>query len=165
MVDIKAARNNLYERMKAVFSDECFGSLFPGSTVPDVFLGFPVNEPPFYIAVDEIPEGVSNDASVSMGHSEATFDLNIWLCSTHRNLLTVADSLIDYECTIIDAICADQTLGRTVDIAFPRVSDTGTAANPSKRYIGAANITVTCSKFSNCPNQIKEIVDAVNRNN
>lgn len=165
MVDIKAARNNLYERTKAVFSDECFGSLFPGMTVPDVFLGFPVNEPPFYIAVDEIPEGITADPAASMGHAEVTFELGIWLCTSNRDLLTVADSLIDYECTIIDAICADQTLGRTVDNAFPRVSDTGTAANSSKRYIGAANITVTCSKFSNCPNQIKESVDAVNRKN
>lgn len=165
MVDIKAARNNLHERVKAVFSDECFGALFPGMTIPDVFLGFPVNEPPFYVAIDEIPENTSAGAAVSMGHSEITFDLGIWICASNRELLTVADSLIDYEGVIIDAICADQTLGRTVDNAFPRVTNTGTAANSSKRYIGAANITVACSKFSNCPNQIKEIVDAVNRKN
>lgn len=165
MVDIKAARDNLHARIKAVFSESCFGALFPDDALPEVFLGFPVNEPPFYIAVDEIPEGTASGSAVSMGHGEVTFDLNIWLCATSSKLLIVADSLIDYQTAIIDAIMADQTLGRIVDSAFPRVTNTGTAANSSKRYTGAANIAVSCTKYSNCPNQIKEIVDAVNCEN
>lgn len=159
------ARDVLHKRLEAVFGEEAFGSLYPGVKAPKVTLGFPVNEPPFYVAVDEIADTVSTGGAASMGHAEVSFDLNVWLCASHKDLKTAADSLIAYEDAIFAAVLADQRLNLTVDNAFPSIRNAGTGADSSKRYVAAANVAVACTVGSCCPAQIKEIVDAANRNN
>lgn len=144
------ARNALYERLVKVFPK------LQGFQEPSVTLGFPNNEPPFYVAVDEIVDVASTEGAASMGHAKVTFELNVFICAVHRELVTAADTLLSYIDTVFSAILADHTLGMSVDNSFPAVTNAGTSADSSKRYIAAANVTITCSVASACPAWIKE---------
>lgn len=157
------ARNELHKRLVAVFSEDNFTSLCEAK-VPNVYLGFPTNEPPFYVAVDEIIDTATTDGSASMGHAKVSFELNVFLCAVHRDLTTAADTLLAYIDVLFSAILADQSLNYSVDNSFPQITTAGTAADSSKRYIAAANVSVTCEIGSVCPARIKEIVNDANSN-
>lgn len=157
------ARDVLHKRLEAVFSEENLAK-FCDAKAPKVSLGFPVNEPPFYVAVDEITDTASTDGAASMGHAEVSFNLNVWVCASHKELKTAADAVISYVSTIFAAVLADQQLNNTVDNAFPSLRDAGTGADSSKRYVAAATVVIACKVGSVCPAEIKEIVDAANRN-
>lgn len=164
MVTVVNARDALLRRMEAVFSEENFGELFPDYEHPKVTLGFPTNESPFYVAVDEIAEPINMEGAVSMGHASLDFTLHVWVFARHKDLGKAADTLLAYIMTVLFSVLADQCLDYTVDNSFPRVDGAGTAADTSKRYQAAASIAINCSVGSVCPDKIKEIVDETNRN-
>ncbi len=163
VIPASEARDVLHKRLEAVFSKENLAK-FSDAQAPKVNLGFPVNEPPFYVAVDEIIDTANTDGAASMGHAEVSFNLNVWVCATHKDLKTAADAVIAYISTIFAAVLADQQLNNTVDNAFPSLRDAGTGADSSKRYVAAAKVVIACKVGSVCPSEIKEIVDAANRN-
>ncbi len=163
MVTFSEARDALNRRMASVFGD-AFASIHPGVKQPKVFVGFPVNEPPFYIAVDEVVDTASSSEAASMGHARIDFTLRVWCCSRHSSQREAADTLLAYVDTVFKAVLADQTLDMTADIAFPRVETAGTSADSEKRYIAAASVAIDCSVFSQCPNEVMEAVNAANRN-
>ena len=163
VIPAAAARDVLHGRLAAVFDPGAFGSLYPGVKAPRVELGFPVNEPPFYVAVDEIAETASTGGSASMGHAEVSFDLQVWLCASHKELKTAADAVLAYADAVFAAVLADPQLNLTVDNALPSIRNAGTGADSSKRYVAAASVAVACTVGSCCPAEIKEIVDAANR--
>ena len=163
VIPASEARDVLHKRLEAVFNKENFAK-FSDAQAPKVTLGFPVNEPPFYVAVDEIIDTANTDGAASMGHAEVSFNLNVWVCATHKDLKTAADAVIAYISTIFAAILADQQLNNTVDNAFPSLRDAGTGADNSKRYVAAATVVIACKVGSVCPAEIKEVVDAANRN-
>lgn len=156
------ARDVLHRRLEAVFASERFGELY-GAAVPKVFLGFPKNEPPFYVAVDEICDTATTDGAASMGHAEVRFSLGVWVAASHRDLKTASDAVLSYADAIFASVLADPQLNMSVDNSYPRITSAGTAADDSKRYIAAMNIAIDCSVFSACPAEIKEAVDAANR--
>lgn len=158
VTDYIQARNVLKRRLDAVFASEAFAGLYPGAKAPKVFLGFPVTEPPFYAAVDEITDSSRTTGGVSMGHAEVDFSLRVWLCAQHTDLATASDSLMAYIDAVFGAMMADPQLCGTVDSAFPSIEAAGTSADSSKRYIAAASVAIACTVYSACPAALAEVV-------
>lgn len=152
------ARDVLHRRLEALFASEAFDSLYPGARAPKVCLGFPVTEPPFYAAVDEIADASATSGGVSMGHAEVDFTLHVWLYAQHTDLMTAADTLMAYVDAVFGSVMADPQLCGTVDSAFPSIETAGTAADGSRRYIAAASVAVECSVYSACPASLAEVV-------
>lgn len=160
MVTFAAAREEVQRRMQAVFAPGTFADLYPGVQAPKVFRGFPVNEPPFYAAVDEIVDSARTSGAASMGHAQYDFTVHVWLFAQHRDQVTAADTLLAYIDAVFASVLADHTLRGTVDNCFPSVETCGTAADSSKRYTAAAAIAIECAVFSQCPARLKEVVNA-----
>lgn len=154
------ARDELKRRLDAAFSPEAFESEYPGAKAPKVYLGFPVSEPPFYAAVDEIADAVETAGAVTMGHAEVSFELHVWLFASHTDLKVAADSLLSYVDAVFACVMADHTLGMAVDNSLPRVDTAGTSADSSKRYMAAASVAIRCTVSSACPAYIKEAINA-----
>ena len=161
MVAFAAARDVLKKRLEAVFSSSAFVELY-GSAEPKVYQGFPVNEPPFYVAVDEIVDTATTTGAVTMGHAQIDFTVHVWCCARHAEQGVAADTLLDYIDAVFKAVLADQRLNFTVDNSFPEIEAAGTAADNTKRYIAAATIAVRCSVFSQCPAELLEVVHESN---
>ena len=162
VTDYVRARDVLKQRLDAVFASEAFGDLYPNAKAPRVFLGFPVTEPPFYAAVDEIVEASETSGGVSMGHAEVGFTLRVWLCAQHADLATAANTLLAYIDAVFGSVMADPQLCWTVDNAFPSIDTAGTAADSSKRYIAVASVAVACTVHSTCPASLAGVVAASN---
>ena len=162
VTDYAGARNVLRRRLEAVFSPEAFGALYPGAKAPKVFLGFPVTEPPFYAAVDEIVDSSATSGAASMGHAQVEFTLRVWLCAQHADLKAASDTLLAYIDAVFGSVMADPQLCGTVENAFPSVETAGTAADSSKRYIAAASVAVACTVYSACPASLAGVVEAAN---
>lgn len=156
------ARDVLEERLRAVFDADAFASLYPGTKAPRVYLGFPVTEPPFYAAVDEIVSAAETDGGASMGHAQVDFTLRVWLCAQHMDLKTASDALLAYIDAVFGSVMADPQLCESVDNAFPSVETSGTAADSSKRYIAAASVAIRCIRYSACPAELAAAVRACN---
>ena len=162
VTDYARARNVLKKRLDAVFASEAFGILYPDAKTPKVFLGFPVTEPPFYAAVDEIIDEAATSGGVSMGHAQVDFTLRVWLCAQHADLMAASDTLMAYVDAVFGSVMADPQLCETVENAFPSIETAGTAADGSKRYIAAASVAVACTVYSACPASLAEVVNASN---
>lgn len=158
VTDWTAARDVLEGHLAAVFDAETFGELYPDAKPPKVMLGFPVNEPPFYAAIDEIVDAAETAGGVSMGHAEVGFTLRVWLCAQHSDLKTAADTMLAYIDAVFGAIMADPQLCETVDNAFPSIETAGTAADSSRRYIAAASVAIACTRYSACPATLYEAI-------
>lgn len=163
MVTFSEARNVLKERLARVFSADTFGSLYPDVQAPKVIQGFPVDEPPFYVAVDEIVDTAQSSGAASMGHARIDFTLHVWCFARHTKQEVAADTLMAYVDAVFKSVLADQRLGMTVDNSFPEIETAGTAADSSKRYTAAASVAVQCHVFSQCPAEIMEVVNASNQ--
>jgi hypothetical protein len=163
VTDFIRARNVLLRRIRTVFEPEIFAELYPETEkAPKVHLGFPVTEPPFYAAVDEIVDAAETSGGVTMGHAQVDFTLRIWLCAQHSSLETASDALMAYIDAVFGAVMADPQLCGTVDSAFPSVETAGTAADSSKRYIAAASVAISCTRYSACPARLAAAVAASN---
>ena len=154
------ARDELKRRLDLVLAEGSIEELYPGAKAPKVYLGFPVNEPPFYAAVDEIVDAAETSSAASMGHAQVSFDLHVWLCARHTDLKAASDCLLAYIDAVFACVMADHTLGMAVDNAMPSVETAGTAADSSKRYIAAASVRVSCTVASACPAYIREAINA-----
>lgn len=159
MVTFTQARDALRDRLERVFTGDVFGHLYPGCQIPKVYQGFPVDEPPFYVAVDEIADTAQSNGSASMGHARIDFTVRVWCCARHVSQKTAADTLMAYVDAVFCSVLADQRLDMTVDNGFPQIESAGTAADGSKRYIAAASIAITCQVYSVCPTEIMEVAN------
>lgn len=157
MVTFSEARDALHKRLEAVFAAHLYAV-----QEPKVYLGFPVNEPPFYVAVDEIADVAASSGAASMGHARIDFTLHVWCLARHADLKTASDTLLAYVDAVFKAVLADQRLNGTVDNSFPSIETAGTSADSSKRYTAAASVAVECSVFSQCPKELMEVVNASN---
>lgn len=158
MVGYAAARDELYRRLCAVFASGAFADLY-GVERPKVYRGFPTTEPPFYVAVDEIATDARATGSASMWHAEFTFGIKVYLFAQHVDLIVASDTMLAYLDAAMAAVLADATLAGTVDNATASVDTEGTAADSSRRYMAAAQMTVECRVYSACP---AELLEAIN---
>ena len=154
------SRDALARRVRAVFDEKAFGATFGDMQPPDVFDGFPVNEPPFYVAVDEMATAISTDAGATTAARGMAFSLRVWCLAKHRGLSDASDTVSAYVQQIMWMLSADHTLGMTVDAASASVDDLGTGATPDRQYIAAACVVIECKVYSMCPP--KEIREAIN---
>lgn len=163
MIPAEAARDVLHERLEALFSRETFAQI-SDVQAPKVFLGFPVDEPQFYVAVDDLPDTATTTGAASMGHAEFTFSLTVYMCAIGPTRAKASGTVLSYMATVFAAVLADQQLNFTVENAFPRVKAAGSAPDSSKSYIAAIDLAIECSVGSVCPAKIKEIINELNRN-
>ena len=161
MVTFAKARDVLKQRFDAVFSSGAFAALY-GVQAPKVYQGFPVTEPPFYVAVDEVVDTATTTGAVTMGHAQIDFTIHVWCFAQHVNQETAANTLLSYVDAIFKAVLADHRLNFTVDNSFPEIRSAGTSADSSKRYTAAASIDIRCSVFSQCPAELMEVVHESN---
>lgn len=164
VLPVREANAALLARLTALFEDAAFADLAPGITPPRVYRGFPKDEPPFYVAVDEIADEIAAGGGASVGHASIEFTTHVWLFARHRSKETVSDTLLAYADTVLAAVMADHTLDMAVDNAQPSVASAGTAADSSNRYMAAASVDIRCTVGSACPARVKEIVNETNRN-
>lgn len=162
MVTFTQARDVLRKRLGSVFGS-AFTTMHPGVQAPKVYQGFPPNEPPFYVAVDEIIDTAASSGAASMGHARIDFTVHVWCFARHANQETAANTLLAYVDTVFKAVLADQRLNGAVDNSFPEIETAGTSADSSKRYIAAASVAVACHVFSQCPAELMEVVNEGNQ--
>lgn len=153
------SRDALHERLGAVIDE--FYSLYPDVHPPKLFKGFPVGEPPFYIAVDEMVPSATSAGAASIGQDSITWTLGVWAFTKHANLITASDALLTYIDMIFSVVAADPTLGRCVDNAFPAIEVIGTSRESGNYYISAAQISIECTAEATCPPEIRQIVRAM----
>lgn len=163
MIPATEVRDVLHERLRAVFSSEALLAAL-GVKAPVVSKGFPVNEPPFYVAVDEICDTAQTSGATSMASATVDFVVHVWCFSEHRDLKVAADTLMAYVGVVFASVIADRTIGGNVTSSLPSVREAGTASNGSKRYYASAVVDVTCFVSSSCPCEIKEIIDELESN-
>ena len=156
MVTYQAARDELHRRLSAVV--EAFGKLYPGVQAPTCFLGFPANEPPFYVAVDEIVDTATTTGKATTGHGTLEFALHVLCFARHSSRETAANTLLAYVDAVFNAVMADQRLKMTVDNSFPEVEQAGVSADSSKYCMAAAMVGVRCTVFAKCPDSFKEVI-------
>lgn len=163
VTDYIRARDELHRRLAHIFAPELFAGLYPEAAhEPQVFLGFPVTEPPYYAAVDEIVDSLDTTGSATMGHAEVSFTLHVWLSAQHADLKKASDTLLCYIDAVAGAILADQRLNMSVDNSFASIEASGTAADSSKRYIAAASMAIECTVYSQCPAALMQAVAEAN---
>lgn len=150
------SRNELFRHLEAALS--VFDQVYPDMQAPKLFLGFPVSETPFYIAVDEIVPSASAVGAASIGQDTVTWTLGVWLFSKHMNLLTASETLLAYEELVFSAVSADPTLGRTVDNSFAAIEVTGTARDSGNYYVASTQISVECRAEATCPPEIRQVI-------
>ncbi|MBQ9041583.1 MAG: hypothetical protein IJ111_02080 [Eggerthellaceae bacterium] len=163
VTDYIRARDELHRRLARIFEPELFATLYPqAEKSPKVFLGFPVTEPPYYCAVDEIIDNLDTAGSATMGHAEVSFTLHVWLSAQHADLEKASNTLLCYIDAVAGAVLADQRLNMSVDNSFAGIEASGTAADSSKRYIAAASMAVECTVYSQCPAALLQAVADAN---
>lgn len=156
MVTFQAAKDELHRRLEAVAAS--FDALYPGVQVPSVFKGFPVNEPPFYIAVDDAVDTATTEGKATNGHGTLEFVVHVMCFARHSNRETASNTLLSYVDAVFCSVMADQRLKGAVDSSFPSVEAAGTSADNSRYYMAAASVAVRCSVFAKCPREFREVV-------
>ena len=68
---------------------------------PVVTKGFPKNEQPFYVAVDEIVTDAQPGKGASTGQAEMEFSANVWVCARHADLVKAANTAMSYADAVI----------------------------------------------------------------
>lgn len=156
MVTFIAAKEELRRRMQAVVDK--FPSLYPEVQAPTVYDGFPINEPPFYIAVDDAVDAATTDGKSTGGHATIEFTIHVLCFARHSSRAVASSTLLSYVDAVFNAVLADQRLGGAVDNGFPSIEAAGTSADSSKYYMAAASVAVRCAVFSRCPREFKEAI-------
>lgn len=156
MVTFKAARDELYRRMCKVA--EAWGELYPGIQAPKVEDGFPTSETPFYIAVDSIVDTAEMSGRATVGAGNLEFTVHVMCFARHSSLETASTTLLAYEDAVFKAVMADQRLAGSVDNSFPAIEAAGTSPDSSKYHMAAASVGVSCTVFSKCPQEFREVV-------
>lgn len=156
MVTFIEARDELHRRLRAVA--DAFGTLYPDVQKPTVYAGFPVNEPPFYIAVDDAVDTATTDGKATNGHATYEFVVHVLCFARHASRETASNALLSYVDAVFGAVMADQRLKGAVDNSFPSVETAGTSADNSKYHMAAASVAVRCAVFAKCPQAFREVV-------
>lgn len=156
MVTFADAAAELYRRVDALCG--AFGSLYPGVPAPKAFDGFPVNEPPFYIAVDDVIDTAEASGAATNGAGRLDFTVHVMCFARHSDRRVCSGALLSYVDAVFKAVMADQRLRMSVDTCFPSVEAAGISADNSKRYMAAASVGVRCTVFSKCPRQVMEVI-------
>ena len=155
-----AARDALERRLESFFGCDAFPSLFPAAVkAPAVSVGFPVNEPPFYVAVDEIVDDLQPGKGATCGQVAVKFRITVYACARNSDLLKAADTAASYAHAAIMCVLADQTLGGSVDHAVPSIAGGGTAADGDRKYIATEVVSVECDAWAVCPQEVRDAVE------
>lgn len=156
MVAAIEARDVILGRIQKAVSK--WDELYPGIQAPKVCDGYPATEPPFYIAVDTIATTANVTGQSTIGAGRWEFSVSVLCFARNTDKVVASEALMSYVDAAFRCVMADQTLGRTVDNAFPSLDAAGTAADTSKRTLAAASVSVRCSLFSVCTQEFKEAV-------
>lgn len=157
------AAKALYERLQLVLSDAGLALYAEPVPKPQLSFGAPVNKRPNTVWLDPLPMTVSTNGSATSFENQTTFALTVFCMSRHTDRNVAVANVQRYVNSVYMGVMADATLGRQVDNAIPRVSETGSDSTPEKQYIVAASVDVTCKASSMCPREFKELVADASR--
>lgn len=150
------ASKALYERLSLSLTEGL--SLFDDAKQPTVTYGIGSKRPPFHVWVNPLARAVSTGGSVS-GHEYRTeFAFYVYLTATHTDLDEAVRLVNMWAWAAYMGVSAEATLGRSVDLAIPRVSDSGYDTTPDKKHIAVIELEVTCTVTAICPQEFKEMV-------
>lgn len=159
MIPQVAAIDALYKRVSGFFASDAFRAIYPDAVAaPVVTKGFPKNEQPFYVAVDEIVTDVQPGKGASMGQAEMEFAANVWVCARHSDLVKAANTAMSYADAVIACVLADQTMKGTVDHAVPSITGGGTAADGDRKYLATEALTISFKCWAVCPHEVREVL-------
>jgi hypothetical protein len=162
MVEALRSRDILADRLRRCFESSDVLALYGDAMIPQVYVGFPENEPPAYIAVDEIADNIGTSGGASMGHQQINWSINLFLFAQHASRDKANATLMSYVDVVINTIMADPMLADTVDNSTVSMGAASTSADSSKYYIAAAQLIVNCTRYSACPNEIARLINDCN---
>ncbi|OFK25014.1 hypothetical protein [Olsenella sp. HMSC062G07] len=157
------AASALFERLRLVLSDAGLALYAEPVPVPQLTFGSPANKRPNVVWLDPLPMMASTSGSATSFENQTTFTLTVFCMSRHTDRNVAIANVQRYVNSVYMGVMADATLGRNVDNAIPRVTETGSDATPDKQYIVAASVDVTCKASSMCPREFKELVADASR--
>lgn len=152
------AADALYERLKVVLSKDGLALYEEPPAIPQVSLGNPVNKAANCVWLDPLPMTVSTNGSATSHENKTTFALTVFLLSKHSDRNKAIANVQRWVNSVYMGVMADATLGRSVDNAVPRMSEVGSDSTTEKQYIVGASVDVTCTAYSMCPKEFKELV-------
>lgn len=162
-VPYSAASDALFERLRLVLSEQALGMYGEGVKVPEVSRFMGSKRPPFYVWMNPLARSTSSRGGATAHEFQTEFSFFVYMFATHAK---PEEALMNVNCwvnSVFAGVSADATLGRAVDCAIPRMSDSGYDTTPEKKYVVAAEMEVTCKVFAVCPQEFKELVRNANR--
>lgn len=152
------ASNALLDRIKLVLSKDGLALYGEDVAVPTVdrFLG--KKRPPYFVWTDPLAKSTSTTGGATSWQYSIEFSLYVYMFATHTDPEMALSAVSHWMNSAFLGISAEATLGGTVDIAIPRMSDSGYDTTPDKKYVVAAELEVMCKVASVCPNELRELV-------
>lgn len=154
-----AAARAVCDRLRVVLSEGAL-ALYDGDPVrvPVVSFGIGPSRPPFLVWVNPLARSVSTSGSATSHEYSTAFSIFVYLMATHADLDEAVRNVNTWLNSAYMGIAAEATLGRSVDCAVPRISDSGYDTTPDKKHVVAAELEVACRVASVCPHEFKELI-------
>lgn len=157
------AAEALFERVRLVLSKDAL-AMYEGDPVkvPTVSRFIGSKRPPFFVWTNPLARSTSSRGSATSHEYKAEFSLYVYMFATHSDPEEALRNVNAWMNSAFMGVSADATLGRAVDCAIPRMSDSGYDTTPEKKYVVAAELEVTCKVAAICPKEFKELVRNAN---
>lgn len=152
------AAEALKKRLELVLSEEALALYGEGTKAPKVSDHLAKGRPPFHVWLNPLPRYTNAEPGATMREARQEFAFEVYMFATHSDFQTALDSVNRWANSAIQGIAADATLGDSVDGAVARITDSGFDYTSDKKNVVALQIEVTCSLYSLCPQEMKELV-------
>lgn len=152
------ASEALLERLKLVLSEEALNLYGEAVKAPKVSDHLAKSRPPFHVWLNPLPRYTNAEPGATMREARQEFGFEVYMFATHSDFSIALDSVNRWADSAIQGIAADATLCNSVDGAAARITDSGFDYTPDKKHVVALQLEVTCSLYSLCPQEMKELV-------
>lgn len=152
------AAEALLKRLELVLSEDALSLYGEGTKAPKVSDHLAKSRPPFHVWLNPLPRYTNPEPGATMREARQEFAFEVYMFATHSDFHTALDSVNRWANSAIQGVAADATLGNSVDGASARITDSGFDYTPDKKHVVALQIEVTCSLYSLCPQEMKELV-------
>ena len=152
------AADALLKRLELVLSENALALYGDEVKAPKVSDHLAKGRPPFHVWLNPLPRYTNAEPGATMREARQEFAFEVYMFATHSDFRTALDSVNRWADSAIQGIAADATLCDSVDGAFARITDSGFDYTPERKHVVALQMEVTCSLYSLCPQEMKELV-------